>query len=134
MALQEFMSKISVIFSLKKENTVQKVYPKKSLSDIENGEKTKEDFNSEKQKCKYPDLELGFGPTIEADYDTIIDSHGFKTHKLVENYMSFIDKINYIHLSVIFEEGLPLYKNDYSGKPMINRLNKDVHLYSNNVM
>jgi hypothetical protein len=112
MALQEIMSKISVIFSLKKGNTIQKVYPKKTLSDIENGEKTKEDFNSEKQKCKYPDLELGLGPTIEADYTDIIVLQGFKTHKLVENYMSFIDTINYIHLSVIFEEGLPIYKND----------------------
>ena len=108
MALQEFMSKISVIFSLKKENTVQKVYPKKSLSDIENGEKTKDECTSE--KCKYPDLELGFGPTIEADY--IVESQGLKNHKLLENYMSFIDTINYLHISVIFEEGLPIYKND----------------------
>ena len=52
MALQEFMSKISVIFSLKKENTVQKVYPKKSLSDIENGEETKDDKKT-KDDCAW---------------------------------------------------------------------------------
>ena len=110
MALQEFMSTISVVFSLKKETTVQQVYPKKSLSDIENGEETKEDFNSEKQKCKYPDLELGFGPTIEADNNDILELKGLKNHKLLENYMSFIDQIKCLHLSVIFEEGLPMYK------------------------
>jgi len=115
MALQEFMSKISVIFSLKNENTFQKVYPKKSLSDIENGEETKDECVSEKLKCKYPDLELGFGPTIEVDYkDDTIESHGFKNRKLLENYMSFIDQLKYIHSSVILDEGLPIYKNDYS--------------------
>jgi len=50
-------------------------------------------------KCIYPDLELGFGPIIDVSHrgsEILIDVQEISRCNILENYVSFIDAINYL--------------------------------------
>ena len=50
-------------------------------------------------KPKYPDLELGLGSIIQAKYrdrDVVITKNGLDDCKILENYLSFMEIINYL--------------------------------------
>lgn len=50
-------------------------------------------------KCIYPDLELGFGPIIDVSHrssEILIDIQGINQCNVIENYVSFMDSINYL--------------------------------------
>jgi len=78
-------------------------------------------------KCIFPDLELGFGPIIEASHRgsvVFIDVQGMSQCNIVENYVSFMDAINYLsspknvrietnkNILFSFEEEMTKYKNN----------------------
>jgi hypothetical protein len=123
MSFQSFVSKISGKFFGQKKNKNQCVSP---IMDPELGNiKHCIQVSSE---CIYPDLEMGFGPIIEANCgDVIINIQAFEQCRILENYVSFMEAINYLstpikdrvgmnmHLSFIFEadeDVLPRYKNN----------------------
>jgi hypothetical protein len=92
-------------------------------------------------KCIYPDLELGFGPIIEANCgDVIIDIKAFEQYRILENYVSFIEAINYLSIpikdrigtnmkiSIIFDKDkdeLPRYTNNSE----IKKYTEDENMY-----
>lgn len=86
----------------KKKSTLSKIAPK---IDEEHKQETNTNIIKRKtinQKCTYPDLELGFGPIVEETYDNkdiIIDIQGFTQHQFLDNFVSFIESINYLSAS-----------------------------------
>jgi hypothetical protein len=117
------LSKINEKLFEKKKNTLPLITPK---LDVEQGNSFHCRQVNLNVKCVYPDLELGFGPIVEAEYggaDVIIDIQGFEKCNIIENYVSFMDAINYLstpmkdrltmnmQLSFIFEEETSKYKN-----------------------
>lgn len=108
----------------------------------------------------YPDLELGFGPTVKFDCDTsptlnfdcgevAIDIQGFENCKILENYFSFMESINYLSRPLkernlsLNEEGnldkvelILVIENDNTIINMIDENSIDIYskLSKNNVM
>lgn len=86
----------------KKKSTLSKIAPK---IDEEHKQETNTNIIKRKtinQKCTYPDLELGFGPIVEESYDNkdiIIDIQGFTQYQFLDNFVSFIESINYLSAS-----------------------------------
>jgi hypothetical protein len=123
MAFQLFVSKISEKFFEQKKNKNPVITP---ILDPELGNIIH--CKQVSSECIYPDLELGFGPVIEANCgDVIINIHAFEQCRIIENYVSFMEAITYLsmpikdrigmnmHLSFIFEadeDVLPRYKNN----------------------
>jgi len=83
-----------------KKSTLSKIVPK-----IDQKQETNTNIINRKtinQKCTYPDLELGFGPIVEESYDNkdiIIDIQGFTQYQFLDNFVSFIESINYLSAS-----------------------------------
>lgn len=97
------------------------------------------------QKCMNPDLELGFGPIVEETYDNeniIIDMQGFTQYQFLDNFISFIESINYLYASyrnknsneqnslIALEEEETLNNNYYPEK--IYAIDIPLHLPENN--
>jgi len=122
MAFQAFVSKISEKFFEQKKSKNPVITP---ILDPELGNIIH--CKQVSSECVYPDLELGFGPIIEANCgDVIINIQAFEQCRILENYVSFMEAITYLsmpikdrfgmnmHLSFIFEideDVLPRYKN-----------------------
>ena len=122
MSFQYIVSKISETFFEQKKKQSQLVAP---ILDPELGNIIH--CKNVNTKCIYPDLELGFGPIIEANCgEVIIDIKAFEQCRILENYISFIEAINYLSItiknriginmkiSIIFddEDELPRYSNN----------------------
>ena len=92
MAFQLFVSKISEKFFEQKKNKIPVVAP---IVDPELGNIIY--CKKVSSECVYPDLELGFGPVIEANCgDVIINIQAFEKCRILENYDSFMEAITYL--------------------------------------
>lgn len=104
MSIQKMFSYITTSFFGQK--TMPKITPKIDIEDVEFGNVSKKIFEPNKDidsnsnfesRLEYPDLELGFGPIVEFDSDNMyVDIYMLQKHKVVDNYISFIETIRYI--------------------------------------
>jgi len=105
---QEFITVIvSELFSSDEEPKNKKIYPKVDIDDVELGNISRKVIEMHKKEhyayCEFkniiqnPDLELGFGPIVEfSRSDIIVDMNAFEKCGIYENYISFMESINYL--------------------------------------
>ena len=108
-AIQEIITVIhSVLFNSKtKKELISKIAPS---IDIEMGEHIKDDYKrlTNNNKLQNPDLELGFGPIVEIDEkDIIIDIRKYN-YTMIEDYISFMDSINYLSIPSKYRNTMPI--------------------------
>lgn len=98
---------VSELFGSDEEQKNNKISPKVEIDDVEFGNISIKPIEMHKKEyysyCEFkniiqnPDLELGFGPIVEFSCsDIIVDMDAFEKRGIYENYMSFIDSINYL--------------------------------------
>lgn len=103
MSIKKMFSHITSSFFGQK--IMPKITPKIDIEDAESGNISKMFEDTElndstsnfDSSLEYPDLELGFGPIVEFDSDNMyVDIYMLQKHKVVDNYISFIETIRYI--------------------------------------
>jgi hypothetical protein len=125
MSFQKLFSKLLITFFKLNESESSNI-PKKGLDSGELTKNPKLEMRSSQQP--YPDLELGFGPNIEIDCncgDVIINMDSYENCKIFENYVSFMETINYLSCP-IKDRGNPNMSLFNENKNTDNNTNKTI--------